>query len=289
MKSGMDTPFTNELSAKEQTAVFKSGTGKGIRLKAMQPFYDFIFKYLVEEAELHNGEALLPQNGKPVVIITSHGPGLAWAPVLALLGKHYVDFGYGDLVGGMVPHKAVFLVPGLKAYYEKVLGTPTSVSTVDELTRLLKTREIQVIGTAPEGANCLLSFKEYVGPFRSRGMIAAAIRGDADLVLVAHQGAETWNQQIKLPFGLSLPNSFGLRGVNIALPPYKKLDHYVAQCKAYKPTMKARDFKVRSTRECRLMLHVEAEQIRAEMNLMTDKVKTLLAGRRMQRLVKQNG
>ena len=283
MKSGPDTPFTGE----SQTASFKGGIGKGIHLKDMEPFYDFVLNHLVEQAELFNGEALLPQNGKPVVIITSHGPGLAWVPILALLGKHYVDFGYGNLIGGMVPHKAVFLIPGLKAYYKKVLGAPTSVGSVDELVLLLKNRQIQVTGTAPEGANSFLSFREYVGPFRSRGMIAAAIRAEANLVLVTHQGAETWNRRLRMPLGLSLPNSFGLRGVNLTLPPYRKLDHYVALCKAYKPSMKAWDFKTRSSRECRLLLHVEAETIRAEMNLMTDKAKTLLAGRRLQKLVER--
>ncbi|SHJ33543.1 hypothetical protein SAMN02745216_01473 [Desulfatibacillum alkenivorans DSM 16219] len=283
MKQGPDTPGVGEKNA----GIFESGKGMGVRLKEMQPFYDFVLNRLVERAELHNGEALIPENGRPVVIIVSHGPGLAWVPILALVSKHYVDSGCGDLIGGMVPHKAVFLVPGFKEYYKRVLGTPTEVKTVDHLTRLLKTGRIQVTGTAPEGANSFLSFKEYVGPFRSRGMIAAAIRSNANLVLVAHQGAETWNRRLRLPLGLSLPNTFGLRGVNLTLPPYKKLDNYVALAQLYTPSMTEKDFKTLSPRECSLMLNVEAERIRAEMNLMTDKVKTLLAGRRMQRLIER--
>ncbi len=267
---------------------FESGNGKGVYLKAMKPFNDFVLNHLVKDDELINGQALLPDGERPVVIITSHGPGLAWVPILALAGRFYDDNGYGEVVGGMYPHKAVFLVPGLKAYYKKILGTPTDVNTVDDLVEIFKKRQITVTGTAPEGANSLLSFDEYVGPFRSKGMIAAAIKADADLCLIAHQGADEWNLRFNLPFGLTIPNTNGLRGFNIALPPYKKLDSYLAVCKRYTPSMTSRDFETLSRRESRLMLHVEIEKIRAQMNLMTDEVKGLMQRKKTLRILNKS-
>ena len=82
-----------------------------------------------------------------------------------------------------------------------------------KLLTCLKKNEIGLTGTAPEGANCLLSFDEYVAPFRSKGMIAAAVKADTSICLMAHQGAEGWNIAVNLPFGWTVPLTTGLRGV----------------------------------------------------------------------------
>jgi len=255
---------------------FSSGVGKGVHMKKFKPYVDFVLNHLVKRGEIINGEALLPMDGRPVVAFTSHGPGVAWMPLVALVGKFFIDNGYGDVVGGMYPHKAVFLVPGLKGYYKRVLGTPTEVSTVDDLVHLFKNNEISFTGTAPEGAHCLLSFDEYVAPFRSKGMIVAAIKADTSICLMAHQGAETWNIRLNLPFGWTLPFSKGIKGVNIPLFPYKKLPDYMVLCRRYKPAITSEDLAKMSKREARLQINVEAERIRAELNMMTDEVKALM-------------
>ena len=144
------------------------------------------------------------------------------------------------------------------------------------LPQLLKNNEIELTGTAPEGANCLLSYDEYVAPFRSKGMIAAAIKADTSICLMAHQGAEDWNIRADLPFGWSVPFTNGLKGVNIPLLPYKKINHYILLCRRYEPSISSADLKDKSKREARLLLNIEIERIRAEMNLMTDEVKALI-------------
>lgn len=247
--------------------------GRGVPIKNYQPFSDFVLNKMVKKAELINAQALLPTDGEPVVVIASHGPNIAWVPLAALVGKFFYDSGYGDIVGGFFPHKAVFLVPGFKDYYKRVLGAPTDINTVEAIVDLLKNHEVGVTGTAPEGANCLLAYDEYVAPFQSVGMIAAAIRANASICLVAHQGAEDWNLRLRLPFGWKVPLTNGLRGINIPLIPFKKIDRYMARCERFKPRLRAKDLEGKSKRQVRLMLSVEVERIRAAMNLMTDELK----------------
>ena len=247
--------------------------GRGVPIKNYRPFSDFVLSKMVKKAELINAQALLPTDGEPVVVIASHGPNIAWVPLAALVGKFFYDSGYGDIVGGFFPHKAVFLVPGFKDYYKRVLGAPTDINTVEAIVDLLKNHEVGVTGTAPEGANCLLAYDEYVAPFQSVGMIAAAIRANASICLVAHQGAEDWNLRLRLPFGWKVPLTNGLRGINIPLIPFKKIDRYMARCERFKPRLRAKDLEGKSKRQVRLMLSVEVERIRAAMNLMTDDLK----------------
>jgi len=280
MKKNINLKMTDQKKSTDKFAdrgdSFVSGEGKGVRMEKWKPFTDLVLNNLVKDAEIINADALLPTDGRPVIAIASHGPGFAWVPLAALVGKFFIDNGYGNIVGGMYPHKAMFLIPGLKRYYKKILGTPTDVNTVDDIVDLLRNNEIGLTGTAPEGANCLLSFDEYVAPFRSKGMIAAAIKADTSICLMAHQGAESWNIPINLPFGWTIPATTGLRGFNITLPPFRKISRYVVLCRRYEPSITSEDLKDKTKREARLLLNIEIEKIRAEMNLMTDEVKKLM-------------
>ena len=58
--------------------------GKGVPMKNYQPFTHFVLEHFVKKAEMINGEALLPTDGRPVVAIASHGPNIAWLPLAAL-------------------------------------------------------------------------------------------------------------------------------------------------------------------------------------------------------------
>jgi hypothetical protein len=265
---------------------FETGKGRGVRIEDMAPYNDWVLSRLVDKAEVFNPQALLSQDGRAVVAITSHGPGAAWIPLLALVSRYYIESGLGRLVCGMYPHPAMLRIPGLKSYYEQVLGTPTAVNTVEEVARSLKSGEINLTGTAPEGANCLLSYDEYVTPFRSLGMIAAAIKADAHICLLAHLGAEAWTVPVNLPFGWTLPGTLGIRGFNITLPPYKKLPLYLVNCRVFSPAATGEEFERMGKRRARLHLNVEAQRMRAEMNLMTDELKTVMAARNNPRILR---
>ena len=276
MKTNINTRMASLDAFKERGHNFASGEGKGVQMKKFKPYTDFVLKNLVRNAEIINPEALLPTDGHPVIAITSHGPGAAWIPLVALVGKFFLDNGYGDIIGGLYPHKALFLIPGLKNYYQRVLGTPTDINSVDDIVTLLKNNEIGFAGTAPEGANCLLSFNDYVAPFRSKGLIAAAIKADASICLMAHQGAEDWNIRINLPFGLTVPHTNGVRGINIALPPYKRINHYMVLCRRHTPAITSADLDGKTKKETRRLLNIEIEKIRLQLNLMTDEVKAMM-------------
>jgi len=277
MKKTSKTPKQDPMDIfRDKEGNFASGQGMGMHMSAMKPYVDHVLGKLVRDARLINPELVLPIDGRPVVIIASHGPGIAWVPLVALVGKSYRDHGCDDMIGGMFPHPAVFWVPGLKKKYEKVLGTPTSITSVEGMVDLLERKVFAVTGTAPEGANCLVSYDEYVTPFRSGGMVAAAILSGAAICLAAHKGAEEWNIRVNLPFGWKIPYTGGLRGVNVALPPYKKLDSYVAMCRRYEPIASKEEMEKADKRRRRMLLHVEMERIRAELNLMTDSVAEIM-------------
>ena len=121
---------------------FVSGQGKGMRMKSILPYTNFVLNMLVRDAEIINGEALLPDKGRPVIAIASHGPGFAWVPLPALTGKVFMENGCGEVIGGMYPHKAMLLIPGLKKYYKKILGAPTEIKTVADIVSVLKKNEI---------------------------------------------------------------------------------------------------------------------------------------------------
>lgn len=254
----------------------QGNSGKGVPMKKFKPYTDYVLKNLVTQGDIIDPEALLPTDGRPVVAIVSHGPGAAWIPLVALVGKFFIDNGYGDIIGGMYPHKALFLIPGFKDYYRRVLGTPTDVNTVDEIVTILKNKEIGLTGTAPEGANCLLSFNDYVAPFRSRGLIAAAIKSDAAICLMAHQGAESWNLRVNLPFGLTVPGTNGLRGINITLPPWRKLPRYMVMCRRYQPAISSADLTGKPKSETRRLLGIEIAAIRHELNTMTHELQAVM-------------
>lgn len=256
---------------------FAGTPGKGVPMRKFQPYTDFVLNHLVRQGEIVNPEALLPTDGRPVVAIVSHGPGAAWIPLVALVGKFFIDNGYGDIIGGMFPHKALFLIPGFREYYRRTLGAPTEADTMADIIALLKNRDIGLAGTAPEGANCLLSFKDYVAPFRSKGMIAAAIRADASICLMAHQGAEIWNIRANLPFGLTVPGTRGLRGINITLPPLKTVDQYRVLCRRYVPGIGSADLEGLSKTEVREHIGVEVNTIRQQLNEMTAELQAMMA------------
>lgn len=260
----------NHIKAFQQKGrLFEGRPGKGVPIKKFQPYCDVVLNKLVRKGEMENPEALLPSDGRPVVAIVSHGPGAAWIPLVALVGKFFIDNGYGDIIGGMAPHKAMFLIPGFKTYYRETLGAPTDIHTVEAIVGLLNNRDIGLTGTAPEGANCLLSFEDYVAPFRSCGMIAAAIKANAAICLMAHQGAERWSLRLNLPFGLRAPGPGGLRGIVIPLPPIRKIDYYRVCCKRYEPSISWQEMEGMSKADIRRHLSLEIEAIRKQLNDMT--------------------
>jgi len=93
---------------------------------------------------------------------------------------------------------------------------------------------------------------------------------------MVHQGAESWTIRLNLPFGLSVPLTNGLRGINITLPPYKKIDHYMVMCRRYRPAISSADLAGCSHQEVCRLIGIEIETMRRHMNAMTDELKVMM-------------
>jgi hypothetical protein len=257
---------------------FESGTGDGVYIKDGQSIIEFILKHGVARTLVINEKAILPDKGRPLVIISAHGHLTATMPMMALVGKIYLDHGLGERIVTMYPHPAWYWLPGARRILDRG-GALSNAWDVDALVDRLRKGQVHVTGTTPEALNCHFSYDEYVAPLRSGGMVAAAIRADAAVCLVAHQGGELWNLRLNLPFGLKVPFTGGLRGVNITLPPYRKIPYYGVSFKRYRPSISAAYLEKMTPRERQLAVRLELEKIRNQLILMTDQLKERMAER----------
>jgi hypothetical protein len=248
------------------------GKGYGATIKSVEPVFDLLLNNLVGSYDFFNPGAILPSRGRPLCIIAAHGPLTAPLAGMGIIGRLYLDKGLGDMVVGFYPHPALFWLPGMDKIFSRI-GTPTKVYDAPTLVELLKSGRMAVAATAPEGLSCHFTWDEYVGPLRSGGMIEAAIRADADLCLFTHLGGTAWAVELKLPFGLALPMTRGLRGLYIPLPPVLKIPRYSIYSKRFALQLTKARLEKLSARERHMAISLEMERVRNELNLMTDELK----------------
>ena len=243
--------------------------GEGIPLSRLAPYVKGLRKFFIKDFEMINPEAALPTGERPLVFIAAHGPLYAPTPMILLLGEYFIDHGLSDKVVGIYPHPMLMRFPGMKALFSR-LGTPTRVYDLEGLVARLKDGRINITGTGPEGMYCHLSWTDYVGPFDNAGMIAAAVLADADICLLAHQGGDAWNLRLNLPFGLTVPLTRGLRGINVPIGPVRRVERMVVSCERYSPGVSRKALEKADGREKRLLITLEVEKIRHRLNSMTD-------------------
>ncbi len=245
--------------------------GLGVPVHRDVPTARRILNWLVKDLEVRNPEAVLPDPGRPLVVIASHGSLMAPLPAMATVARIYEEHGMGDLVVGFFPHPLLLLVPGVRQMFEW-LGTPTLAYDVDRLVGLMKEGRIHVAGTAPEGIHCTFTWDEYVAPLRSAGILETGILADAAVCLMAHRGAERWSLRLRLPLGMTVPLTRGLSGINLPLFPLLPLKDYRVMFERYKPAIRPSRLRSADHRERRMLLGVELEKIRNRLNLMTDEL-----------------
>jgi hypothetical protein len=229
---------------------------------------DIILSRLVGEWSVQNPQAAMPDPGRPLVWLIAHGPLTAPTALMGVIGKTLLDKGMDDLVVAFYPHPLVLKIPLFGWFYER-LGTATQLYDVERLALCLKTGKVHAAGTAPESVNCNFSWTEYVAPFHTGGMLAAAILADADICLLAHLGGELWNIRANLPFGLTVPFTRGLRGVNVPLPPVRRIPRYLVSCERYTCPVKSGTFSRLDAKTRRGVLAVEMEKVRNRLLEMT--------------------
>ena len=242
--------------------------GIGVPVANSKPFVDFILTHLVGEVRIFNRRAALPDGTRPLVHLAAHGPLLGPTPAIAALARLYIDSGLGDMRIGFYPHRSFLWIPGIEGFLQRI-GIPTRAYRLEDLVGLLRSGKLRVTGTALEGLHCHFSWKDPVGPFRSGGMIAAAILADASICLFTHAGGEAWNVRLDLPLGLTVPFTRGLRGVNIPIGPVRKIERYGLYCRRYRPALSRRALEKMDARGRRMALSLEMERIRNRLILMT--------------------
>ena len=257
------------------SAEMPDGRGYGSTLSTGRLFIDFTMDNLVGDVKIFNPKAAIPDKGRSLIILAAHGGVLGPLPTMAALGRMYIDHGLGDQTIGFYTHRAIQLVPGMKTVFEK-MGALYRVSDVEDLARRLKSGGVRIAGNALEGVSCMFSWTEFVGPFHTGGMIAAAIMSGASICLLTHQGADPWNLQVNLPFGMTVPKTRGLRGLNIPIAPIRRIEHLSVLCRRYRLRVKKSDFLSKMDRgERHIAIKREMETIRDRLNLMTAELKKM--------------
>ncbi|MBU2489343.1 MAG: hypothetical protein KKA60_08125 [Proteobacteria bacterium] len=248
--------------------------GMGAPVGRAAPMASRALARMVKNLHLYNTRAVLPDGDRPMVILASHGTLAAPMPAVAAVARLWAENGLSDRVVGFYPHPSFLMIPGIRQLFEYV-GTPSRVYDVDSLVKLLKEGKMHLAGTAPEAVNCNFTWDEYVAPLRNAGMLEAAILADATVCLMAHLGGDAWAWRLKLPFGLTVPMTGGLSGVNVQFPPFRRIKDYGVIFRRYRPGTTAARLGGLPRRQRHMLLRVELEKIRNQLLLMTDE----LAGR----------
>jgi len=256
----------------EKVSQSGDGIGYGARVKSGLPLINFVLDNMVGEVKIINQQAAMPAKGKPLVHITAHGSLLGPLPMMAALGRMYIDEGLGDEVLGFYTHLTISFIPGLNEAFVK-MGAMTGVIGIESLVRLLESGRIRITGTALEGVNCLFTWKDQVAPFRTGGMIAAAIMSGASICLLAHEGTEPWSMEIKLPLERIFPQLGNITGLNIPIGPWKKIERLTICCKRYRPHVTRDAFMKMDAGLRRDAIYREMKIIRERLNKMMSELR----------------
>jgi hypothetical protein len=240
------------------------GTGCGARLISVGWFADWFLKNFVGEVKIFNGRAALPDKGRPLVLLAAHGPVLGPIPMMAALGRMYLERGLGNEVTGFFHHHSILYIPIVNRIFTR-MGALTRLYRLPDLVEALKGGRVRIAGNALEGTSCAFSWDEPVGPFRSGGMIAAALLSGASICLLAHRGTDPWSVRLDLPLGLTVPGSDGLRGLHLQLPPWKKIDRLEVLCRRYRPATTTAKFKKMDRAGRRMAVASEMQSVRARL------------------------
>lgn len=239
----------------------------GIFLEDARPLIALVKRLLIEDYEILDSEQARPKRDRVTVYLCNHGPAFAPLPAPVLSVDHLLELGgYNDFVAVTLFHWFVEVVPGASHLLHRYFGHSTrQLRSISGLIEMMKARRFQIIGTAPEGISCALSYDEPVGAFTRVGLMVAALEADADIVLTAQKGVEVFGQRVDLPPGWRLPLRHGPRG--LVLP------RWYPGCKArvrlrhrrYTPLMSYAGRQALSGRERREQLNAEMAHIRREL------------------------
>lgn len=239
----------------------------GIYLKDAQPLIEAVKRLSIEDYEVLDPDQVCPTEDRVTVYLCNHGPVFAPLPAPVLTVDHLLrQGGYDDLIAVTLFHWVVELIPGASHLLRKYFGHSTrKLHSLPGLIEMMKARRFQIIGTAPEGISCALTYDVPVGTFTKVGLMVAALEADADIILTAQKGVEVFGQPVRMPLGWTLPLRFNPRGL--------LLPRWYPGCKArvklqhrrYTPLMPYDERQVLSPQLRRQQIQAEIDQIRDEL------------------------
>jgi len=186
----------------------------GVHLSDAAPLIAAYRALFIEDSELIDVEQALPERDRVTVYLANHGSFIAPFPAPMLTVAHLLERGgYDDLVAVTLFHKVAELIPGLSPILRRFFGHSTpKLTSLSGLIELMKARQFQIVGTAPEGWASIFTWDQPVGKLTKVGLMVAAFEADADLILAVQKGMEVYGREAPLPFGLRLPISGRPRG-----------------------------------------------------------------------------
>jgi len=239
----------------------------GVPLRNAKPLIRACKAMLISDHELINPEEALPDPNRVTVYLSNHGPVFAPLPAPVLTVDYLLSLGgYEDFVAVTLFHRVVEYVPGMSPILARYFGyTKRGMSSVPELTELMKQRRIQILGTVPEGRSCAFAYDEPVGPFTKFGLMVAALDADADIVLTVQKGAEHFGVPARLPWKMRLPIPHRSRGLLLPRWYPGRRGRITLKYQRYRPLMSAAERDRLPTVQRRPQLQAEFREIRRQL------------------------
>lgn len=239
----------------------------GVYLKETRPIIEAVKRLFVADYKILDPDQLLPDRDRVTVYLSNHGPMFAPLVAPALTVDHLLRLGgHDDLVGVTLFHWVLELMPGISSLLHRRFGHSTrQLRSLPGLIELMKARKFHVIGTAPEGISCTMTYSEGVGPFTRMGLMVAALEAGADIILTAHKGLEVFGLPLRLPFDWSLPLPARPTGLLLPLWIPRRRSRVRLRHRRYAPLMSFEDRQALGPRRRRAQNDKELSHIRQEL------------------------
>jgi hypothetical protein len=252
----------------------KRQPGLGIYLKDSAPMVALVKELLISDHELIDPDLARPDPGRVTVYLANHGPFFAPFPAAVLMVDYLLgQGGYDDLVAVTLFHWIVEVMPGLAPLLRRYFGHSTRrLRTLSGVIELMKERRFHLIGTAPEGASCMLAYDEPVGPFTRLGLMVAALEADADIVLAAQKGIEVFGRRVRLPAGLRLPLWGRPHGLVVPVWTPGRKAHVKVKYARYQPLTSPEERAALDRAQRRARYRQEFDRIRRQLNELYDAI-----------------
>ncbi len=204
-----------------------------------------------------------------LIFIANHSTPLSWLPTICLLGTEAVRNGGESRTPIGVMDKFFFQVPFLKTMSQFLTQSSVMWSFEEIKDRLISSSYMDLM-LFPEGSNCFFGEPSEIQEFRSPRFVELSIMTGTPIVLVVHQGSESWAQALDigeslLPFSQFIP-SYVQKKINetgvFTLPLVPgSIEAFKMSCVLYKSPLKPEDLS-QNIDERKSQIKEEAEKVR---------------------------